>query len=97
MLVAIVAFSVVKFDFLLLNLAARLLLMPVIAGVSYEILRASAKSKAQLALAIITRPGLWLQNITTKEPDDAQLEVSIMALKTSLALEPTVAAQQALA
>ena len=97
MLVAIVAFSVVKFDHLLLNLAARLLLMPVIAGISYEILRASAKSKAQVALSIITRPGLWLQNITTKEPDDAQLEVSITALKTSLALEPSVEGQQALA
>jgi uncharacterized protein YqhQ len=98
MLVAIVAFSVVKFDSILLNLAARLLLMPVIAGLSYEILRASAKSKAQITLSIITRPGLWLQNITTKEPDDAQLEVSITALKASLALEPTAAvAQPALA
>jgi uncharacterized protein YqhQ len=39
-------------------------------------------------LSIITRPGLWLQNITTKEPDDAQLEVSITSLKAALALEP---------
>jgi uncharacterized protein YqhQ len=91
MLVAIVAFSVVKFDSLLLNLAIRIVLLPVIAGFSYEILRASAQRKAQIALSIITRPGLWLQNITTREPDDEQLEVSITALKASLSLEPKTA------
>jgi uncharacterized protein YqhQ len=79
---------VVKFDSLLLNFLVRLLLMPVIAGVSYEIIRASAKSRAQWLFSLITRPGLWLQNITTKEPDDSQLEVAIYALKESLKLEP---------
>ena len=88
MLVSIVAFSVVKFDSLLLNLLVRILLIPVIAGVSYEIIRASAKSSAQWFFSVITRPGLWLQNITTKEPDDSQLEVAIYALKESLKLEP---------
>jgi uncharacterized protein YqhQ len=89
MLVSIVAFSVVKFDSLFLNFLVRVLLIPVIAGVSYEIIRASAKSSAQWFFSIITRPGLWLQNITTKEPDDSQLEVAIYALKESLKLEPT--------
>ncbi len=88
MLVAIVAFSLVKFDSLPLNFLTRILLMPVIAGVSYEIIRASAMSRAQWFLSIITRPGLWLQNITTQEPDDAQLEVAIIALRESLKLEP---------
>jgi len=88
MLVSIVAFSVVKFDSLFLNFLVRVLLMPVVAGVSYEIIRASAKSSAQWFFSIITRPGLWLQNITTKEPDDSQLEVAIYALKESLKLEP---------
>jgi uncharacterized protein YqhQ len=88
MLVAIVTFSVVRFDSLLPNFVARILLIPFIAGASYEIIRASAKNGAQLMLSIITRPGLWLQNITTKEPDDAQLEVSITSLKAALALEP---------
>jgi uncharacterized protein YqhQ len=87
MLVAIVSFSVVKFDSLLLNFATRIALIPVIAGISYEIIRASAR-RGQLLLSIITRPGLWLQNITTKEPDDSQLEVSIAALQESLKLEP---------
>lgn len=88
MLVSIVAFSVVKFDSLFLNFLVRLSLMPVVAGVSYEIIRASAKSTAQWFFSVITRPGLWLQNITTREPDDSQLEVAIYALKESLKLEP---------
>ncbi|MFY9609755.1 MAG: DUF1385 domain-containing protein [Blastocatellia bacterium] len=88
MLVSIVAFSVVKFDSLFLNFLVRLTLIPVVAGVSYEIIRASAKSKAQWFFSVITRPGLWMQNITTKEPDDSQLEVAIVALKESLKLEP---------
>jgi uncharacterized protein YqhQ len=88
MLVAIVSFSVVKFDSLVLNFATRIALIPVIAGISYEIIRASARSRGQLVLSIITQPGLWLQNITTKEPDDSQLEVSIAALQESLKLEP---------
>jgi uncharacterized protein YqhQ len=88
MLVSIVAFSVVKFDSLFLNFLVRLILIPVVAGVSYEIIRASANSRAQWFFSVITRPGLWLQNITTKEPDDSQLEVAIFALKESLKLEP---------
>ena len=88
MLVSIVAFSVVKFDSLFLNFLVRVLLIPVVAGMSYEIIRTSAKSSAQWLFSVITRPGLWLQNITTKEPDDSQLEVAIYALKESLKLEP---------
>jgi uncharacterized protein YqhQ len=88
MLVSIVAFSVVKFDSLFLNFLVRVALIPVVAGVSYEIIRASAKSRMQLIFSIITRPGLWLQNITTREPDAEQLEVAIVALKESLKLEP---------
>ena len=88
MLVSIVAFSVVKFDSLFLNFLVRVALMPVVAGISYEIIRASAQSRAQWFFSFITRPGLWLQNITTKEPDDQQLEVAIYALEESLKLEP---------
>jgi uncharacterized protein YqhQ len=88
MLVSIVAFSAVKFDSLFLNFLVRVSLIPVIAGVSYEIIRASARSRAQWFFSFITQPGLWLQNITTKEPDDEQLEVAIFALKESLKLEP---------
>ncbi|HKP47511.1 MAG TPA: DUF1385 domain-containing protein [Pyrinomonadaceae bacterium] len=88
MLVSIVLFSVVKFDSLLYNFLVRLALIPVVAGLSYEIIRLSAKKESGLFFKTITRPGVWLQNITTQEPDDKQLEVAIEALKESLKLEP---------
>ncbi len=88
MLVSIVLFSVVKFDSLAYNMLTRVALIPVIAGLSYEIIRLSAKRESSLVFKLITRPGMWLQNITTKEPDDRQLEVAIYALKESLKLEP---------
>jgi uncharacterized protein YqhQ len=88
MLVAIILFSVTKFDSLALNFLIRLALMPVVAGISYEIIRLSAKKESSWFFKLMTRPGVWLQNITTKEPDDKQLEVAIEALKESLKLEP---------
>ncbi|HYE64332.1 MAG TPA: DUF1385 domain-containing protein [Pyrinomonadaceae bacterium] len=88
MLVSIVLFSVIKFDSLLYNMLVRIMLLPVIAGISYEIIRLSAKKEGGVIFKLITLPGVWLQNITTKEPDDQQLEVAIEALKESLKLEP---------
>ena len=89
MLVAIVLFSVVKFDAMWLNLLVRIILMPLVAGLSYEIIRYAAKKESSAIFKIMTIPGLWLQNITTQEPDDSQLEVAIAALKESLKLEPS--------
>jgi uncharacterized protein YqhQ len=88
MLVAIILFSVIKFDSLLLNFLIRIALMPVVAGISYEIIRLSAKKESSWFFKLMTKPGVWLQNITTQEPDDNQLEVAIEALKESLKLEP---------
>ena len=91
MLVAIILFSVIKFDSLLLNFLIRIALMPVVAGISYEIIRLSAKKEGSWFFKLMTKPGVWLQNITTQEPDDQQLEVAIEALKESLKLEPQTA------
>lgn len=88
MLVSIILFSVIKFDSLLFNFLVRLALIPVVAGISYEIIRLSARKEGGAFFKVITRPGVWLQNITTQEPDDLQLEVAIEALKESLKLEP---------
>lgn len=88
MLVAIVLFSVIKFDALWLNLLVRILLLPLIAGISYEIIRLAAKKESGFLFKLMTLPGLWLQNITTQEPDEEQLEVAIEALNESLKLEP---------
>jgi uncharacterized protein YqhQ len=88
MLVSILLFSVIKFDSLLFNFLVRIALIPVVAGISYEIIRLSARKETGAFFKLITKPGVWLQNVTTKEPDDSQLEVAITALKESLKLEP---------
>jgi len=88
MLVSIALFSVIKFDSLIYNFLVRLALVPLVAGLSYEIIRLSAKKEGGWFFKVITKPGVWLQNITTQEPDDQQLEVAIEALKESLKLEP---------
>ena len=88
MLVAIVLFSVINFEAMWLNLLVRISLMPLVAGISYEIIRYAAKKESGAIFKFMTLPGLWLQNITTQEPDDEQLEVAIEALKESLKFEP---------
>ena len=88
MIVAIVLFSVIKFDQLWLNLVVRIALMPLVAGLSYEVIRYAAKKESGAVFKLMTLPGIWLQNITTQEPDNSQLEVAIEALNESLKLEP---------
>ena len=88
MLVAIALFSIIKFDAMILNLLARIILLPLVAGISYEIIRFAAKKESGFIFKFMTLPGLWLQNITTQEPDDEQLEVALEALNESLKLEP---------
>ncbi len=99
MVVSIITFSIIKFDSFWLNFLARIVLIPLVAGVSYEFIRFSArclatkdgelKTKRIWAVGlfkVLTAPGLWLQNITTQEPSDDQLEVAIYALKQALQL-----------
>ena len=62
----------------------KLLFLPVISGVGYEIIRFSGRHPGNLLLRILTAPGLWLQHITTREPSLEQLEVAITALRNSL-------------
>ncbi len=62
----------------------RLLFVPLIGGISYELTRLSRKKKDSKIVKILIAPGLWLQKITTKEPDEKQLEVAIAALKSAL-------------
>jgi uncharacterized protein YqhQ len=64
----------------------RIALLPVILGVSYEIIRFAAKHRGSL-FALMTAPGLWLQRITTQPPDDSQVECAIVALDEAMALE----------
>ena len=66
--------------------ALRIALLPVIAGVSYEIIRFAAKHRGSL-FALMTAPGLWLQRITTQPPSDDQAQCAIMALDEAMSLE----------
>jgi uncharacterized protein YqhQ len=66
--------------------AARIALLPVIAGVSYELIRYAAKHRGSL-FALMTAPGLWLQRVTTQPPDDTQVDCAITALNHAMDLE----------
>ena len=83
MIVSILVFSIAHFDSFTGKLLSRIVLLPLVAGISYEIIRYSAKHPHSL-LRVVTLPGLLLQKITTKEPDDRQLEIAIRALEEAL-------------
>ena len=59
----------------------RLLLLPVIAGVSYEMIKLASRYPRNILFHAVSAPGLWMQRMTTKEPDDRQLEVALFSLK----------------
>jgi uncharacterized protein YqhQ len=83
MIVSILVFSVAKFDSFTAKLLSRIVLLPLVAGISYEIIRYSAKHPNSL-LRWVTFPGLLLQKITTQPPNDKQVEVAIRALEEAL-------------
>ena len=83
MIVSILVFSLVHFDGFAGKLLSRIVLLPLVAGISYEIIRYSAKHPKSL-LRIVTFPGLMLQKITTKPPDDTQVAIAIRALEEAL-------------
>jgi len=80
---------------LLVRLATRLLLIPVVAGIAYELLKLGARFYDQSALVrVLTAPGLALQRLTTREPDEPMIEVAITALKTVLVSEVLLAEEE---
>jgi uncharacterized protein YqhQ len=86
MLVSMAVYTLVPFDGFMAKFLARVLLLPLIAGISYELIRFAAKKRAS-ALAMLTAPGLWLQRVTTKPPSDAQTEVAVHALEHAMRME----------
>jgi uncharacterized protein YqhQ len=80
LIISIILFTIMPNLGFTINLAYRLLLIPVIAGISYELLRLSGKYKDSLITKILISPGLVFQRLTTKEPSDDMLEVSIKAV-----------------
>ena len=86
--ISMVIYMFLPFHTFWLRFLGRIVLLPVIAGVSYEFIRFAAKSKGIL-WNWASQPGLWLQRVTTREPDDSQLETAINALEAAMALEQT--------
>ncbi len=83
MIISIILFSFISLENAWIRLGLRLLLLPVVSGLSYEVIRWAGKSKSKI-VCVLSKPGMWLQNITTREPDDSQLEVAITAMKAVL-------------
>ena len=95
MLISMIFFLFVQTDAIWLRVMSRILFVPFIAGVSYEVIKWAGISKSPI-VAIISFPGLMLQKITTAEPDEKQIEVAIMALERVIAIEEGKANNQQL-
>ncbi len=86
MVISMVMYALVPVDGFAAKFVVRIALLPVIVGLSYELIRFAAKRRGSV-LALLTTPGLWLQRITTKPPSDEQTQVAIHALNGAMALE----------
>ena len=84
--VSILLFSLLAGQSLIVSLVGRVLLIPVIAAVSYELLRFGARHRDNRLVRWIFMPGIWLQLITTKEPDDEMIEVAVASMRDALAI-----------
>jgi len=86
MVISMLVYILIPFDGFLAKFLSRIALLPLITGLSYELIRYAAKRRGSF-LAMLTAPGLWLQRITTKPPSDRQTEVAIRALDRAMTLE----------
>lgn len=82
--VSILLFSIVRFEQPLYNILFRVLLIPIIGGISYEALKLSDKYRNNILVAAVIQPGIWVQYITTREPDKRQIDVAIAAVKKAV-------------
>jgi uncharacterized protein YqhQ len=96
MAISILVFSLIPSSaHFLVKFGARVVLIPLIAGLAYEVIRFSARHLNNRACRMFIAPGLWLQRITTKEPDDKQLEIAIIALREALLYDAVEDGKQA--
>ena len=79
-LVSVIIFFFIRVDNMAMKLVIRLLLVPVIAGISYEIIRLAGRSN-NILIRIISTPGMWMQRLTTKEPDEDMVPVAIASVE----------------
>lgn len=79
-LVSVIVFFFIRVDNMALKLVLRLALVPVIAGISYELIRLAGRSDNPV-INLLSKPGMWMQKLTTKEPDDDMIEVAIASVE----------------
>lgn len=87
MVISILVFSLLGKTDIWLRLISRVVLLPVVAGFAYEYIKFAGKCSDNSLIRILNTPGLWLQRLTTREPDDSMLEVAIMALAKVIEME----------
>jgi len=87
LIIAIIVFSLVGRQAVCLMVLSRILLIPVIAALGYEATQFGARHMNNIIVRTLMAPGLWLQNLTTREPDENQIEVAVTALKEVLATD----------
>lgn len=80
MVISVIFFIFIRVDSAMLRVLSRVLLVPVIAGTSYEFIRLAGRSENKM-IEILSKPGMWLQNLTTREPDDEMIEVAIASVE----------------
>lgn len=83
LVISIMIFSVVSWNSILMRVGLKVLLFPVVAGLSYELLKVAGKSDGKI-IGALSYPGLMLQKLTTKEPDEGQIEIAIVAMQAVL-------------
>ena len=89
MIISILVFALLGEGTLFYRIWSRLAVLPIVAGLGYEFIRFSGKYYNNRWARFIITPGLWLQKLTTREPDDSQLEIALAALKAVIQEEPT--------
>lgn len=80
-LISLIIFLIIPINDVFLKVISRVLLVPFIAGISYEFIRLAGKSEGKV-VEILSMPGLWMQSLTTKEPDDSMIEVAIKSVES---------------
>jgi len=93
LVIAILVFALIGRQVVWLMVLSRILLIPVIAALGYETTQFGARHMNNVMVRVLMTPGLWLQRLSTREPDDSQVEVAVAALKEVLAIDQETAQQ----
>ena len=80
MVISVILFLFIRVDSPIWRVVLRILLVPVIAGISYEFIRLAGRSENRV-VEVLSKPGMWMQNMTTREPEEAMVEVAIASVE----------------